>query len=95
MYWNNVRDSLPPLSYNESDDTDYPYTSFSVLVFSPEKPGIMCVAYLTKNQHKDDWNFGHLYWEVYLPGEEGDIIPLDFETFTHWRKLPPLPKVNL
>lgn len=96
MEWINVEDRLPKLSYVESDNQDDPYESYPILVYSPESPGIMCVASLIQEQNEKKWSFGEYRWEVYIPGGGGSIDEVDFETFTHWIPLPepPLPKCD-
>lgn len=91
MKWFKLEEKLPTVSYLESDNENDPYEGHPVLVFSKESPGIQCVAYLVKEQDENDWNFGLLSWELYVPGEGGDIVHKDLETFSHWRKLPKNP----
>lgn len=91
--WISVETELPPISFLESDEEDDPYECHPVLVYSDENPGIMCVAYLEKDQDKDSWNYGDLSWSVYMPGgnlESG----LEKEVFTHWMPLPNPPSKN-
>jgi hypothetical protein len=91
MKWFKLEEKLPPISYVESDNENDPYESYPVMVFSKESPGIQCVAHLVKEQDENDWNFGRLSWELYIPGEGGHIVNADLETFSHWRKLPKNP----
>ena len=95
MQWISVKNNLPSLSYVESDDGDDPYECLPVLVFSSEKPGICCVAYLEMNQDEDDWNFQELTWKVYVPGDNMTIEDIKFEKFTHWMPLPEPPEIRL
>lgn len=92
--WIKVSDRIPQISYLESDNADDPYGCFPVLVFVPEKPGIMCVAHIEQNQDENSWNFGEYHWQVYVPGEPGDICGMDFEVVTHWMALPKAPEKN-
>lgn len=85
--WISCKDRLPKISYNENDQNDT-YTSHPVLVYCNERPGIQCVAYLVQEQDENSWNFEELSWELYIPGNGGEIIDRDFETFTHWMPLP-------
>lgn len=90
--WISIKDKKPPISYLGSDNAEDLYECHPVLVLSKEEPGIYCVAYLVKNQNENHWNFGKLSWEFYIPGQGGDIIERDFDTFTHWMPLPEPPK---
>jgi len=92
--WIKCSDRLPKISYIESDNEDDPYECYPVLVYSVEKPGIFCVAYLEQNQDEDDWNFEDLFWQLYIPGEGRDIINSDLKTFDYWMPLPSPPKEN-
>lgn len=90
--WIKCSDKLPELSYFESDNTDDPYECFPVLVYSQEEPGIYCVAYLQQEQDEAKLSFGDLSWQLYLPGNGGEIVDRDLETFTHWMPLPSSPE---
>ncbi len=87
MEWISVKDELPKLSYLESDNADDPYECYPVFVKSDER-NVFCVAYLVREQDHDKWDFGEISWELYIPGNGGDILHRDFETFTHWMELP-------
>ena len=91
MNWISVKDKLPKISYLESYNENDPYEDYPVLVKSDENY-VFCVAYLVKEQDPNDWNFGELSWELYIPGNGGDIIYRDFEEFTHWMELPESPE---
>lgn len=91
MEWISVKDRLPEISYFESDNESVPYESHPVLVFSSEKPGIMCVAYLCQEQDEKKWSFGDFSWESYIPGDGGNIAEIDFEVFSYWMPLPSPP----
>lgn len=88
--WVDCKERLPPLSFIESDNADDPYEGHDVLVYSDEDLGICCVACLRKNQNEDSWNYGDLFWQVYIPGA-GTLTDVDFEVFTKWMPLPQLP----
>jgi len=90
--WISVKERLPKISYLESDNVEDPYECYPILVFCPEKPGIFCVAHLIKNQDENDWNYDELSWELYIPGNGGSIIEVDFDFFTHWMLLPTTPE---
>jgi len=92
--WISVKENPPQVSYLESNNEDDPYECYPVLVFSPERPGIFCVASLVKEQDENDWNYEELSWELYIPGNGGNIEEVDFDVFTHWMPLPEPPKVE-
>lgn len=92
MEWISVKDQLPPVSFIESDDENVPYECHYFLVFSDEKPGIMCVASLMQIQDPEHWNEGDFYWDLYIPKCGGNTIERDFDCFTHWMHLPQPPK---
>lgn len=89
--WFSTKEKNPPISYLESDNFDDPYECYPVLVYSNESPGIYCIAALCKNQNEGDWDFGRLFWQLYIPGSGGDIIDRSFEIFSHWMKIPSQP----
>lgn len=87
MEWISLKDTLPPYV-----DVDNYGDWFPVLVFSREKPGNCCVAYLCKICNEEDFNYGELSWNIYVPGENGDVLMgIYFTEFTHWMPLPPPP----
>jgi len=92
MEWISIEDRMPSISFPESDNVNDPYESCPVLVYSSESPGIQCVAYLVKEQDENDLNFGDLSWELYIPGNGGDIVYKDLDIFSHWMPLPEPPK---
>lgn len=92
MKWNKITDKLPPVSGLYHDDSNYDEPKdYPVLVFSPQDSGIQCVACLIQEQDEKKWNFEDLSWELYIPGDESDIIYRDLEDFTHWIELPKNP----
>jgi len=92
MRWIKLKDQLPKVSYLESDIEDDPYESYPVLVFSKERPGIICVAHLVMEQDENNWSCGELSWELYIPGAGGEIIERNLEQFDYWMELPAMPE---
>lgn len=91
--WINIKDQLPSVSYLETNNEEDPYECYPVLVYAEEAPGIYCVAYLVQEQDENNWNFGELSWELYIPGSGGDIIGRSLENFTKWIPLPKIPLI--
>jgi hypothetical protein len=90
--WISLKDDLPKLSYSARDNEDNPYECYPVLLYCPEQPGIQCVGYLVREEDKTKFDYGDLAWEVYVPGNAGNILDIDFDVFSHWTPLPTPPE---
>lgn len=95
--WIEVKHQPPPISYLESDNKEDVCEAYPVVVFSPERPIILCLATLQKYQNEDHFHHGELFWEVYVPistelnSECVDVIEKSFDMFTHWIPIPEIP----